>query len=103
LNDWLFIVLSLAAGGVLGCFFFGGLWITVRRLPTARHPAVLMLGSFFGRSAILMLGFYLVAAGRWEQLVACLVGFFIARQLMFRRYRPGREDPKPVSNEVSGV
>ena len=39
------IIICLATGFFLGCVFYGGLWMTVRRLATARHPAGLAMGS----------------------------------------------------------
>ena len=38
----------LMAGIAIGVFFYGGLWITVRQLFTARHPVLLTLGKFLG-------------------------------------------------------
>lgn len=80
--------LSLAAGAGLGLFYFGGLWLTVRRLPTLRRPELISLGSFVGRLGVTLLGFYLVADGRWERLAACLVGFFVMRTILVHRLGP---------------
>ena len=83
--DVLRIILAGLAGIILGLFYFGGLWITVQRLPTARHPALLTMGSFLGRTAVTLGGFYLVMAGSLGNLLACLVGFLLARQISVRR------------------
>lgn len=82
------LALSLLAGAGIGIFYFGGLWLTVRRLPTAQHPALLTLGSFFGRSAATLFGFYLVMDGRWERLITCLLGFVAMRIILVRRWGP---------------
>jgi F1F0 ATPase subunit 2 len=99
--EWLGLVLSLAAGGGLGLVYFGSLWLTVRRLPTAQHPALLTLGSFVARTAVILIGLYIVMGGRWERLLASLVGFVLARDILIRRWRPrpahpesGRGEPK---------
>jgi F1F0 ATPase subunit 2 len=84
--------LALAAGLGLGVFYFGGLWLTVKRLPTARHAAQLLLASAFVRMAVTLAGFYLVAGGEWQRLLMCLLGFFSVRVLMVRRLRPERAD-----------
>lgn len=73
------LFLALGAGGVLGALFFGGLWWTVRAAPTSRWPAALFLGSLLLRTLIVLAGFFAVARGDWKRLLACLVGFFVAR------------------------
>ncbi len=81
---------ALIAGIGLGLFYFGGLWLTMRRLPTTRWPVPLALSSFLGRTAIVLVGFYFVMGGRWERVVVCLVGFLMARFLLTSRLRPDR-------------
>jgi F1F0 ATPase subunit 2 len=75
-------VLCGVAGAVLGTLFFAGLWWTVRALPGSRHPALLMFGSYMGRMAVLLAGFYLLGAGDWRRLVAALAGFILVRILI---------------------
>jgi F1F0 ATPase subunit 2 len=82
------LILALAAGIVLGTFYFGGLWLTVRRLPTAQRPALLSLLSFFARLGVVLSGFYLVMDGHWQRLLACLLGFLGVRFLLVRRWGP---------------
>ena len=72
-------ITALLAGFILGIVFFGGLWITVRRLPNSPHPAMLTLASFWGRSALVVFLFVWAAAGHWQNAVVCLVGFVMAR------------------------
>jgi len=72
----------------LGILFFGGLWWTVQRLPTASWPALLALGSFWGRTAVCGAGFYLVMDGHWARLSACFLGFLGARTILVRHWRP---------------
>lgn len=76
------LALAWAAGAMLGGIFFGGLWLTVRQLLTTDHPALWVLGSFLLRSATAMGGFHLVAGDSWLRLLACLLGFVMARQLV---------------------
>lgn len=70
---------SFAVGVMLGVLFYGGLWITIRRLMSARHPIAVTLGSLFLRTAVVLAGFLFVARGRWQNAIACLVGFAIGR------------------------
>jgi F1F0 ATPase subunit 2 len=82
-------VLLAAAGGLLGSVYFGGLWLTVRRLPHADHPAALVLGSFVLRAVLVAAGFAWLLAGDPLRLVAVLVGFLAVRVLLVRQVRPG--------------
>lgn len=81
-------------GVVLGFCYFGGLWFTVCRLPTARHPALWMLGSFILRNALVASGFYAVIRWSWQSVLLCLLGFVGVRLLLIRRIKapsPGSE------------
>jgi F1F0 ATPase subunit 2 len=84
MNEVYVYLLPLIAGLGLGLFFFGGLWLTVRRIPEARRPVMLIIVSFLGRTGVSLAGFYLVAAGHWERLLVAIAGFFVARMLLVR-------------------
>lgn len=88
MSNLLPLILALAAGIGLGVFYFGGLWLTVRRLPTAQRPALLSLLSFFARLGVVLFGFYFVMDGRWVRLLVCLLGFLGARVILVRRWGP---------------
>lgn len=79
------LILTLLVGIGLGLFYFGGLWFTVQRLPTIRHPALLMLGSFFVRTLVALWGFYVVMSGSWARLLICLAGFLTIRTVLASR------------------
>ena len=70
---------AFAAGILLGGFFFGGLWWTVRRGIASRRPALWFIGSLLLRVSITLGGFYFVGRGHWQQLAVCLLGFVAAR------------------------
>ena len=82
---------SVAIPTLLGAIFFGGLGWTVRRGLASRRPAFWFLGSLLLRMSILMAGFYVVSGGRWDRLLACLLGFVIARQIATRLIGPPAE------------
>lgn len=84
----IWFVFALIAGAGLGLFYFGLLWVTVRRIPHARRPGLLVLASLLGRLAVVIAVFFFVMNGRWERLAACLLGFLIVRQVMVARIRP---------------
>jgi F1F0 ATPase subunit 2 len=81
--DGLAIAISGVAGAAAGLAFFGGLYVTTRRIASARHPALLMIGSFFARSALVLAAAWLAArsAGHWG-VVALLAGIIFARLAM---------------------
>ncbi len=84
------VMLALAgiAGAALGVIFFGGLWWTVRKSVASKRPALWFFGSLLLRTAIVLAGFYLVSDGRWQRILACLIGFFVARFIVTLRLRP---------------
>ena len=88
MNDTLTLAWALGTGIVLGAFFFGGLWWTVRKGSACRRPALLFLGSFLLRTSIALAGLYLVAAGHWDRLLACLLGFVITRLIVTKLTGP---------------
>jgi len=85
-------LLAFLAGAVLGTFFFGSLWFTVRQLPTTGWPVRLVVGSYFGRMAIALLGFYLIMQGDWTRAIAGLLGFIAARLILIRHFQPARRE-----------
>jgi len=75
-------VLSIATGAVVGWWFFAGLWWTVRRLPTARHPVILAVGSYSLRMGAVVLVALALAQLHWSLPAFALVGLIAARQGM---------------------
>lgn len=78
------MILRFLFGLLLGVFFYGGLWLTVRRLGATRHPFALTLGSLFVRTVVTLAGFLFVIGGRWQNAVVALLGFTAARFLLPR-------------------
>jgi F1F0 ATPase subunit 2 len=86
------IIAAVFAGAALGCFYFMGLWWTVKRLPSARKPVLLNTGSFLLRMAVALTGFYLILEGGWNMMTASLLGFIAVRVLLVRRLGPEGSD-----------
>jgi F1F0 ATPase subunit 2 len=99
-NETVILVLAGSAGVLLGVFFFGGLWWTVRRGLLSKRPASLFLGSLLLRTSIILGGFYVVSGGHWDRLLACLLGFVIARVIVTRLTGPPVEHHNPRAKEV---
>jgi F1F0 ATPase subunit 2 len=87
---WVELGLSLAAGLLLGALFYGGLWWTVRRIPDARRPAPLIIGSFFLRAGVVLAGLYLLmrSGAGWPGLAAAFAGILAVRLFMVFKVRP---------------
>lgn len=86
MNEILTLTLSLISGILLGSFYFGGLWLTLKRLPNSKQPAVLTMGSFLGRSAVCLFGFYLISGSGLEVLFLSLAGFVLSKLALIFRF-----------------
>ncbi len=76
MNDLAVNIFSLAAGALFGIFYFHGLWLTLKKLPNTCQPVLLTMGSFLGRTALCVLGFYLVIKMvNLEGLMISIIGF----------------------------
>ncbi|MGC9314295.1 MAG: ATP synthase subunit I [bacterium] len=84
------IILSVTAGGIVGLVFFGGLWLSVKSIPTAKNPAAFMLLSFVARIAVFVAAFYAIAKwGNWAHLVIALASALIVRSILIRTIGKG--------------
>ena len=100
MNEFLILALALVAGLLLGAIFFAGLWWTVRKGVSSKHPALRFLGSMLLRMSMVLLGFYFVGRGDWQRLVVCLLGFSIARYIVMRLTRTLVERPHSATKEA---
>lgn len=101
MNDPLPLLLATAAGLLLGASFFGGLWWTVGKGLSAKQPALWFLGSMLLRMGIALAGFYFVGRGDWRRLIACLLGFIVARFVVTWLTRTSAEDHHSRASEAS--
>ena len=92
MNEIIIMTAALVAGVLLGAFFFGGLWWTVRKGVTTKNPALWFLGSSLLRTAVVLAAFYYVARGDWKKSLFCLLGFVIARFIVMRLTRSKPEE-----------
>ena len=101
MNETLSLALAGVAGLLLGAIFFGGLWFTVRKGVSSRRPALWFFLSLLVRMSVALAGFHLVSGGRWERLLACLVGFVIARLVVTRPTKASGEERPRARREAS--
>ena len=95
------LALAFVAGSMLGVLFFGGLWWTVLKGVTSDGPAFWFLGSLVLRTGAILAGFYLVAQGHWSRLVACLLGFVLARIIIVTRLSRPPAEQTPLEEETT--
>lgn len=91
MNEPLSLAFALAAGILLGAFFFGGLWWTVRQGVSSKHPALWFFGSLLLRTGIVVLGFYFILGDDSRRLLAGLIGFIAARLITMRLAREAEQ------------
>ncbi|AMV73775.1 ATP synthase subunit I [Desulfuromonas carbonis] len=92
-TETLLLVLVLVAGIALGGLFFGGLWWTVQKGVSSDRPWLWFCVSLILRSGLVLIGFYLVAAGDWQRLLLSLLGFILARLIVTRLTGRGEKSP----------
>jgi F1F0 ATPase subunit 2 len=93
MDETLTLVMAGVAGLLLGGFFFGGLWWTVREGASSRRSALWFFGSFLLRTSLVLAGFYLVGRAQWQPLLPCLLGFVMARPAVTWLTRSSRHRP----------
>ncbi len=101
MNEFSILALSLVTGIALGVFYFGGLWLTLKRLPYTQQPVLLTVGSFFGRTAVCLSCFYLVIRiTHLEGLLLSLAGFISMKLVLVRSLRPDKSQKHSVKEEM---
>ena len=98
LNLTLQIMIAALAGGIAALLYFGGLWLTVRRINQARRAL-----PYLAVSAAIRLGFIvaavmlaILAGADARHLLAALAGFLTVRQIIiFRARRSDLSAPWP--------
>ena len=101
MNEFLSLAPALAAGLLLGAFFFGGLWWTVRKGVSSQQPALWFFGSLLLRMSVALAGFYFVGREDWERWLLCLLGFVLARLVVTWLTRPPGENRNARAPEAS--
>ena len=84
MNEMMLLAAAPFAGMLLGAAYFGGLWWTVRKGLASSKPARWFIVSLVVRLGITLPGFYFVAGTDWKRLLACLLGFIVARWIVIR-------------------
>ncbi|MDI1230812.1 MAG: ATP synthase subunit I [Methylobacter sp.] len=86
--DGLWVIGVLVWGALLGLMYFGGLWLTLRRLTEVKYQTVWVLGSLAIRNVLAVVGFFPVVKLGWQYALICLLGFILVRFIVVRRISP---------------
>lgn len=84
MNETLTFVFAFGGGILLGLFFFGGLWWTVKKCVSTKNPPAWFLGSLFLRMVIVITGFYFIGRNNWKSMLFCLSGLIAGRFIVTR-------------------
>lgn len=80
-------------GTFLGCFYFGGLWLTLKRVHRTRRPKIWLGASYACRLLLVLAGFFAVLKRGPEFFVITFAAFLLIRFLLIRFLgrQPGRD------------
>ncbi len=84
----------LAAGVAIGCFHFGGLWLTVNRVIDGKSRPMLFFASFVGRSLVTLAAIYFATGGQWVRVLFCVAGMLLSRRFFVAKIGRQREKSK---------
>ncbi len=84
------IMFIFILGFLIGLGYFGGLWLTLKKLPNSSHPYRLMIGSFILRLIITLCCFYalIYLFNNLETgiiLFIAVLGFIVARLILTQK------------------
>lgn len=103
INDIAWLLFALSIGIVLGVFFFGGLWWTVRKGLCSNHAWLWFQGSLLFRTSLCLAGFYFIGSDHPERLLVCLAGFIVARMVIIRLTTTADKPAPPSIGEKDNV
>lgn len=83
--DWIFILFAIISGAVISLFYFGGLWLTLKKIAEYQLSYWLVLVSFVIRLAFVLLAFYALVIYHWAYLAISLISFLAVRQILIAR------------------
>lgn len=94
-----YIAIAFLGGIILGLFYYGALWLTVRRITRFSRPTLAIGTSFVLRAAIVVAAFYGLMRGDCCNLLAVLAGFIVGRYLFRGRLEHTHDWKAPNSPE----
>jgi F1F0 ATPase subunit 2 len=80
---------SVIWGVLLGLFYFGGLWMTLKYISRSKNPKSFMFLSFVVRVALVLVGFWVIVRLDRVAFILAFPAFLITRVILTRSL--GRE------------
>jgi F1F0 ATPase subunit 2 len=81
------LLMACMTGAALGIFYFGGLWLILRILPSVKRPGRFMVASTVIRMSVILTAFLLFTLIHWTFSVFALIGFILVRGIITGRRR----------------
>lgn len=88
-EDFQQVLYCLPAGMVIGCFHFGGLWLTIQWFAGTRSWGLIFVAGFVLRSLVTLTAVFMVGNGEWIGIIASLAGIWIMRKIFIVTRLPG--------------
>jgi len=90
MNDYWQLFFAAVVGLSLGVFFYGGLYFTVTRGLSSKHPGLWFVSSLLLRMGLVLTGFYFISDGHWQRIISCLSGFVVVGMVfqIWKKNRP---------------
>jgi len=79
------MLIAFIVGVLAGILFFGGLYLTVKKLTTMKYPAFFMMLSLIIRLVILAGGIYLIMDGGIRNVLSAMAGIILVRFVMIAK------------------
>jgi F1F0 ATPase subunit 2 len=94
MTESMYVLLAFIGGLAVGWVFFYGLHRTVRALPEADRPALLLVASLLLRMGLLLGAGWLLLrlGGDLEHLLSAFIGIMLVRFLLLRRLGRGQTE-----------
>ena len=93
-------LLACVAGLIIGAYFYGGLWFTVRKGVATPRPVLWFIGSLLLRLTIVFVGFTVVGGVDYQLWLGCLIGFIFARIGVLWLTQPFTISNPPMASEL---
>ena len=90
-------------GIIFGLLFFYALWLTTQKIVNSAQPACWFISSWLIRMPVVFFGFYWVANGNWQLLIACLLGFIVGRWIISRAINYYQKDLQQIKKLAVGA
>ena len=96
--DTLVICVGIAWGALLGFFFFGGLWWSLKGISSRHHPQWFLGFSFLVRTLSVLAGFWWALHHSVAALLGGVAGFALMRHILTHRLGAKKKGGETIAN-----